>query len=86
MSDATGKPIPPGLYEEILTSRIERLLEEQLVDRALSEISDLDVAEAADRLGVSVETIHVRKSRGLSNLRRLINEKGNGPEGRDGTP
>jgi DNA-directed RNA polymerase specialized sigma24 family protein len=52
----------------------------------LTVFEGLTAAEAADRLGVSVETIHVRKSRGLSNLRRLINEKGNGPEGRDGTP
>lgn len=47
----------PGLYEEILTSRIERLLEEQLVDRALSEISELDVAEAADRLTLHVSAL-----------------------------
>jgi RNA polymerase sigma factor (sigma-70 family) len=64
----------------------ERLVPDQRDAVVLTVFEGLTAAEAADRLGVSVETIHVRKSRGLSNLRRLINEKGNGPEGRDGTP
>ena len=64
----------------------ERLVPDQRDAVVLTVFEGLTAAEAADRLDVSVETIHVRKSRGLSNLRRLINEKGNGPEGRDGTP
>ena len=64
----------------------ERLVPDQRDAVVLTVFEGLTAAEAADRLEVSVETIHVRKSRGLSNLRRLINEKGNGPEGRDGTP
>ena len=52
----------------------------------LTVFEELSAAEAAARLGVSVDTIHVRKSRGLSDLRNLINEKGEGPNGRDGTP
>ncbi|MFN8126322.1 MAG: DUF3427 domain-containing protein [Candidatus Nanopelagicales bacterium] len=57
MSDLTGNPISPGLYEEILTSRLERLLEEQLADRGQPDISALDVAEAADRLTLHVSAL-----------------------------
>jgi len=71
---------------EELRRLADRLVPDQRDAVVLTVFEGFTAAEAAARLVVSVEMIHVRKSRGLYNLRRLMNEGGNGPEGRDGTP
>lgn len=69
-----------------LRSVADRLGPDQRDAVVLTVFEDFSASEAAARLGVTAETIYVRKARGLSNLRMFINQREGGPQGRDGTP
>lgn len=69
-----------------LRSMADRLGPDQRDAVVLTAFEDFSASEAAARLGVTAETIYVRKARGLANLRMFIKEKDGGPQGRDGTP
>lgn len=71
MSDPMENPLSPGLYEEILTSRLEQLLGDQLIDQALPDISDLNTAEAADRLTLHVAALIERTIAALPEATRV---------------
>lgn len=63
-----------------------RLTPDQRDAVVLTVFEGLSAGEAAERLGLSVETIHVRKSRGLLALRKLHEEKLGGPQAKESKP
>lgn len=64
----------------------DRLPPDQRDAVVLTVFEGLSAGEAAERLKVEVETIHVRKSRGLTNLRKLHEEKQGGPQAKETKP
>ena len=71
MSETTGNSISPGLYEAILTSRLEQLLSDELISQDLAEIDALDSAEAADRLSLHVSELIERTIDSLPEATRV---------------
>lgn len=58
MSEETPEALPPGLYEEVLTPRLARLLTAAHALQATGErVEDLPEAEAADRLALHLSNL-----------------------------
>ena len=57
MTDGTPDALPAGLYDDVLTLRLERRLAAQDPHPAAERIDDLDRAEAADRLALHIANL-----------------------------